>query len=105
METALAQVLWITTLIQLLRGLFVTGYPVPTKAGKKAEETNQQGCYKVQSEGYPGKEGITSHQLKERLKNRAQNPDFTRQHPLPGSISASETQQDLKTLTCHRLYK
>lgn len=70
METALAQVLWITSLIQLLRGLFVTGYPVPTKSGKKAEETNQQGCYKVQSEGYLGKEGITSQQLKERLKNR-----------------------------------
>lgn len=56
METALAQVLWITTLIQLLRGLFVTGYPVPTKSGKKKpEETNQQGSYKGQREGDLGK--------------------------------------------------
>lgn len=51
---------WITTLTQLLRGLFVTGYPVPTKPGNKTEETNPQGSYKVQSEGHLGNKGLTA---------------------------------------------
>lgn len=65
------------------------------------ELTKPQGSYKVQSEGYLGKEGLTRHQLKERSKKRT--PEHRISPDSLGSIPCLDKSQPLRLSRIWRL--